>query len=270
VPDKVGDVLKGHPVGAEQRDERVPQFPWHPAGAQAGRLGDLPELAQHVVTIQRRPDRRREDQAAILPQRPSPQPVGGLTTVVLQQRLHGERWQPKDAPALSRLGVAGDPYGAVHRDRARIEVNLAPPKRPKLLGPQACHHRQDYIGAQARGPGGAHERLRLLQGKALGRATRRSPRRRDHGRHIPADQVADLSMAYRPLQAVTQDLKSASRQPVRQRIEGLLDIPGGELPELDVGQPPPQRLDGVPVKFPGSLRPAAQSPSQSSSALPTV
>jgi hypothetical protein len=52
-------------------------------------------------------------------------------------------------------------------------------------------------------------------------------------------------MADRPLQAVAQDLKSAGRQAVRQRIEGLLDISGGELPELNVAQGFLQRLDGV-------------------------
>ena len=83
--------------------------------------------------------------------------------------------------------------------------------------------------------GGLQERLRLLQGQALGRAARCSPRRLNHGRHVPADQVADLGVADGPLQAVAQDLKGAGRQPVRQRIQGLLDIPGGELSELDVG-----------------------------------
>jgi hypothetical protein len=54
-------------------------------------------------------------------------------------------------------------------------------------------------------------------------------------------------MADSPLQAVTQDLEGAGRQPVRQRIQGLLDIPGGELPEFDVAQEFPQWLDGVSV-----------------------
>jgi len=43
---------------------------------------------------------------------------------------------------------------------------------------------------------------------------------------------------------------------------GSVDIPGGELPELDVSQPLPQRLDGVPVELPGPVRPAAQSARQ--------
>jgi len=57
VPYEVGDVLERHPVGAVERDERVPQLPRHPVGTQASCLGDLPELAQHVATIQWRPDR---------------------------------------------------------------------------------------------------------------------------------------------------------------------------------------------------------------------
>ena len=52
VTDEVGDVLKRHPVGAEERNERVPELPRHPVGTQASCLRDLPELAQHVVTIE--------------------------------------------------------------------------------------------------------------------------------------------------------------------------------------------------------------------------
>jgi hypothetical protein len=35
---------------------------------------------------------------------------------------------------------------------------------PKLLGPKACHHRQDHVGMQTRIPRGLQQRLRLLQG----------------------------------------------------------------------------------------------------------
>jgi len=41
------------------------------------------------VTIQQRPDRGREDQAVILPQRSSLKPVRSLALVMLAQRLHG-------------------------------------------------------------------------------------------------------------------------------------------------------------------------------------
>jgi len=54
VPDQVRDVLQRRPVGAEQGNERVAHLPWHPVGTQTCRLGDLPELAEHVVTIKGR------------------------------------------------------------------------------------------------------------------------------------------------------------------------------------------------------------------------
>ena len=50
-----------------------------------------------------------------------------------------------------------------------------------------------------------------------------------------AGAIADLGVADGPLQAVAQDLEGAGRQPVRERIQRLLDVPGGELPEFDVG-----------------------------------
>jgi len=40
------------------------------------------------VTIQERPDRGREDQAVILPQRSGLEPVRSLPLVVLAERLH--------------------------------------------------------------------------------------------------------------------------------------------------------------------------------------
>jgi hypothetical protein len=83
------------------------------------------------VTIERRADRRREDQAVIVPQRSGLEPVGSLALAVLAKRLPGQLRQAEDAPALPRLGVAGDPRGAVDRDGARIEINLIPPKRPE-------------------------------------------------------------------------------------------------------------------------------------------
>jgi hypothetical protein len=33
-------------------------------------------------------------------------------------------------------------------------------------------------------------------------------------------------------QAVTQDLEGADRQPICKHVQSLLDVPGGELPEL--------------------------------------
>jgi hypothetical protein len=54
-------------------------------------------------------------------------------------------------------------------------------------------------------------------------------------------------VADRPLQAVAQDLQAAGRKPFRQRIQGVLDISGGEFPEFDIAQGYPQRLDRIPV-----------------------
>jgi hypothetical protein len=83
-------------------------------------------------------------------------------------------------------------------------------------------------------PGGLKQHLRLPKGQALGRTASCSPGRLDDGRYVPADQVADLGVADRPLKAVVQDLEGTGRRPIRQRIQRLLDIPGGELSELDV------------------------------------
>jgi hypothetical protein len=73
---------------------------------------------------------------------------------MLTERLYSQLRQPEDAAALPRPGVAGDPYGAVDRDRASVEVNVAPSKRPKLLGAKARHHRQDHVGMQTGISGG--------------------------------------------------------------------------------------------------------------------
>ena len=45
-----------------------------------------------------------------------------------------------------------------------------------------------------------------------------------------------------PLKAETGDLKAAGGQPRGQRVQGLLDVPGGQLPELDLAQPLPERI----------------------------
>ena len=58
-------------------------------GNQAGSLSDLPEVAQDVVTIQWRADRRREDQAVILPQRSGLKPVSSLKLVVTPETVKG-------------------------------------------------------------------------------------------------------------------------------------------------------------------------------------
>jgi hypothetical protein len=43
-------------------------LPRHPVGAETCGLGDLPELAEHVVTIKGRANGRSEDKAVILPE----------------------------------------------------------------------------------------------------------------------------------------------------------------------------------------------------------
>jgi hypothetical protein len=53
-------------------------LPRHSVGTEACCLSDLPELAEHVVTIKGHPDSRSEDKAMILPERSGQQPVLGL------------------------------------------------------------------------------------------------------------------------------------------------------------------------------------------------
>jgi len=54
-----------------------------------------------------------------------------------------------------------------------------------------------------------------------------------------------------PLQAETRDLQAAGRQPPGERVQGLLHVPGGQLPELDLTKPLSQQLDSIPVELPG-------------------
>jgi hypothetical protein len=65
----------------------MPEFSRRQAGSQARRLRDLPELAQHVVTVEWHPDRRCEDQAVLLPEHSGLQPVGSLKLVMLRAYL---------------------------------------------------------------------------------------------------------------------------------------------------------------------------------------
>ena len=50
------------------------------------RPGDLPELAEHVVTIKWRADSRSEDKTVIFPENASQQPVRGLAVEMLTER----------------------------------------------------------------------------------------------------------------------------------------------------------------------------------------
>ena len=63
-------------------------LPRHPIGTQTCRLGDLPELAEHVVTIKGRADSRGEDQAMILPENSGEQPIIGLAVEMLLKRAY--------------------------------------------------------------------------------------------------------------------------------------------------------------------------------------
>ena len=77
--------------------------------------------------------------------------------------------QRQDAPAFRCLRVCSGPYGAVNRDGASIEVNLVPPERPELFGPQSSCHREHHVGVQAGTPSDPQQFLSLLQSQALGR-----------------------------------------------------------------------------------------------------
>jgi hypothetical protein len=65
-----------------------------------------------------------------------------------------------------------------------------------------------------------------------------------------------------PLEAQSGDLNAARGQPPGQRLQGLLHVTGRQLPELDLTEPLPECLDGVPVEFPGPVGPAVESVSQ--------
>lgn len=54
------------------------------------------------------------------------------------------------------------------------------------------------------------------------------------------------------LKAETSDLKAAGGKTPGQRVQGLLDVPGGQLPEFDLTESLPERLDDIPVEAPWS------------------
>ncbi len=153
---------------------------------------------------------------------------------MLTERPLSHLRQRQDAPALRRLRVRRGPHGAVNRDSASIEVNLVPPERPELFGPQPGRHREHDVGVQAGTASGSQQLLSLLQSQALGRPVDPSRRGLNQGRHVPADQVPDLGMPDGPLQAETGDLKAARRQARGQRVEGFLDVPRRQVPEFDL------------------------------------
>lgn len=64
----------------------MPHLPRHPVGSQTRCLGDLPELAEYVVTIKWRADGRSEDETVIFPENASQQPVLGLAVELLTER----------------------------------------------------------------------------------------------------------------------------------------------------------------------------------------
>ena len=87
MPDQARDVLQRVPLELS-RDTKV----WRISrGTQSvprpAAWGDLPELAERVVTIKGRADSRGEDQVVILPERPSQQPFCGLAVEMLFRRI---------------------------------------------------------------------------------------------------------------------------------------------------------------------------------------
>ena len=83
---------------AELVDEGVAQVSRRPAGAEAGRFGDLAELTADVRRVQRRPDDRGEDEVVILPQGTGRQPVLGLPLAMLPQGMDGRLGQRQGSP----------------------------------------------------------------------------------------------------------------------------------------------------------------------------
>src|SRR5437763_17165018 len=92
-------------------------LPRHPPRAQPCVLRDRPEHPPHIVIIHRRPNRRREHQPVILPQRPGREPVLGLPHPMLPQRLHTLTRQRQCPPRLRRLRVAPCPLSPPHEHR---------------------------------------------------------------------------------------------------------------------------------------------------------
>ena len=69
------DCFDRHAMRGQQRDERMPQLPWHSGVAKPGGLGDLAELPADVVVVKGRADGGGEDQVVVLPELPGGQPV---------------------------------------------------------------------------------------------------------------------------------------------------------------------------------------------------
>ena len=170
----------------------------------------------------------------IFPENASQQPVLGLAVQMRTERPYNQLRQRQDASALRRLRIRRGPYGAVNRDGASIEVNLVPPQRPELLGPQPGRHREHHVGVQAGIGSCAQQLLGLLQSQSLGRSACPSGRRLDQGGHVPANQIPYFGVPDGPLQAKTGDLKAARGKPPGQCVQGLLDVPRRQLPELDL------------------------------------
>jgi hypothetical protein len=61
VPSQQRDTLHGNAVRGQDRHEGVSHLPRHPVLAEACHLGDQAECADHVVRLQWRADRGRED-----------------------------------------------------------------------------------------------------------------------------------------------------------------------------------------------------------------
>src|SRR5690242_3614569 len=85
-----------------------------------GLPGDHPERADHVVRRQGRTDPGGEDQAVLLPELTSPQPLLLPLLHVLSQRFHAAAWQRQGPPRLVGLGIAAMPLGAPDIDRVPV------------------------------------------------------------------------------------------------------------------------------------------------------
>ena len=105
-----GDAFHGNAVGGQDQYEGVPHLPGHPVLAEACLLGDDAERADHVVRGQRRADPGGEDQAVLLPQLASRQPIPLLLLHVLAERFHAPVRQRQGPPGFLSLGIATMPF----------------------------------------------------------------------------------------------------------------------------------------------------------------
>jgi hypothetical protein len=147
VPSQPGYLFYRCPAGRQQGHEGVPQLLRRPASAEASIVGDVPELASDVASIERRSDPRAEDEALILPDLARGEPTGVLSIAVCAENAYDRLRQSKGPARPTGLGVAVQSHGAPYRDAGRdrgirirlpVQIRMIPDESPGLLGSNSC------------------------------------------------------------------------------------------------------------------------------------